>query len=452
MNDRQDLADNRRALGSYEEFQRVLAEREDAEEARIYESTEHSEHLQKTPANGAEKVFGTEANTYRTPTEHFAPPALAHEPKILESLDEQMGQLGLVGERHIARSAYLVHLSRLLDDPGRAVVKGASSTGKSYATECALEAAAPEYLWIRTQTSPLAMFYSEESFEHRTLVLYEANKLGDDDDPFARVVRTLLSEGKLAYEYTDALKHRTQYLEKTGPVAFISTVAKPTLDKEVETRILSLQSDASDKQTEDVVRSLLEDAVNPKAKPSFEEWHALDRWVADQPAGVVVPWAKALAGFNLAGPPRLRRDVTNLLALVRAHALLHRATRELDAHGRVIATLADYEVVRDLLSDALAIATDKAVRPGTREVVEAVEALRAQERPPPNVSMRAAARAAERSVSTASTDVQDALDRGYLIDRSTTRYMDLDVGEPMPTHEDLLPSVKALAEAAGKPR
>jgi hypothetical protein len=63
---------------------------------------------------------------------------------------------------------------------------------------------------------------------------------------------------------------------------------------------------------------------------------------------VVVPWGKALASFKLSGPPRLRRDITNLLSLVKAHALLHRATRAVDGRGRVIATFDDYEVVHEL--------------------------------------------------------------------------------------------------------
>ena len=45
-----------------------------------------------------------------------------------------------------------------------------------------------------------------------------------------------------------------------------------------------------------------------------------------------------------------------MLSLIRAHALLHRATRDLVA-GAVIATMADYAAVRylvtDLVSDAV---------------------------------------------------------------------------------------------------
>ena len=75
-----------------------------------------------------------------------------------------MDRLGLVGERATARATYLVHISRLLDKPAREVVKGDSSTGKSFASECALAAAAPEETYVRTQTSPLALFLLGRGF------------------------------------------------------------------------------------------------------------------------------------------------------------------------------------------------------------------------------------------------------------------------------------------------
>ena len=207
-------------------------------------------------------------------------------------------------------------------------------------------------------------------------MFYEANKLGDDDDQLARVLRTLLSEGNLRYEVTDPKTRSTILLEQDGPVSFISTVAKASLDKEIETRILSIHSDGSDEMTQNVVAALLNAAADTRSESDFSEWHALDRWLASGPAEVVVPWGPALAEFRLSGPPRLRRDITNLLSLAKAHALLHRGTRQLDSRGRLLATIRDYDVVRELLSEALAIATDKAVRSGTRNVVEAVAVLR----------------------------------------------------------------------------
>jgi hypothetical protein len=181
-------------------------------------------------------------------------------------------------------------------------------------------------LWVRTSTSPLALFYSEEDFRHRCLVFYEANRLDDDDDPLARVLRTLISENRLAHEVTVPEKRTSKLLEKEGPVAFISTTCKPNLGAEVETRILSLHSDGSDEQTAEVVKSILLAAGEAETEIDLSDWHELDRWLAQGPCEVVVPWGRALAEFGLSGPPRLRRDIANLLSLAQAHALLHRAT------------------------------------------------------------------------------------------------------------------------------
>jgi 5S rRNA maturation endonuclease (ribonuclease M5) len=384
------------------------------------------------PRAGSSVRSETERSTERPPND------LAKDPQILDRHDELMEAQGLVGERHISRATYLVHVSRLLREPAREVVKGDSSTGKSFAVECALAAAAPEYLYVRSQTSPLALFYSEEDFRHKTIVFFEANKLGDDDDELARMLRTLISEGKLAYEVTAPEKRSTVYLEKEGPVAFISTTCKASLDKEIETRILSLHSDNTDEQTKAVVSSILRAAIDTPLEPELADWHELDRWLAVGPREVVLPWAAAVAEFELSGPPRLRRDVSNLLALSRAHALLSRANRKIDPRERIVSTLEDYDVVRRLLADSLAVATDRAGRPGTRAIVEAVGRLR--ERGKKTVSASAASREAGRSKSTTHTDVHDALAGGYLIDRSPVESrFDLEVGDSLPDQDDLLP-------------
>jgi Bifunctional DNA primase/polymerase, N-terminal len=412
------------------------------------DSTERTERSGENPRH--ERDSAVRSGTERSPNgDRTLRPKLALAERILVLHDDLVGKLGLVGERHVSRCTFLVHISRLLAEPAREVVKGDSSTGKSFATECALKAAAPEALYVRTQTSPLALFYSDKDFRHKTLVFFEANKLGDDDDPLARVLRTLISEGRLAYEVTVPEKRSSQLLEKEGPVAFISTTCRASLDREIETRVISLYSDNSDEQTSAVVRSILESASRTPRDPDLSEWYALDRWLAQGPREVVLPWAPALATFQLSGPPRLRRDISNLLALAKAHALLHRATREIDGQGRIVSTLDDYDVVRGLLADAMAIATDKAVREGTRKIVEAVVALRAEGAV--RVSMSAASRKAGRSKSTTNTDVHDALEKGYLVSLSAApERFDLAAGDPLPDQDDLLPKTEDLRRAFGR--
>src|SRR5438034_11708608 len=63
------------------------------------------------------------------------------------------------------------------------------------------------------------------------------------------------------------------------------------------------------------------------------------------------------------------------LMLVRAHALLHQASRRKDDRGRIIAEIEDYRVVRELVADLVAVGVEATVKPEVREVVQAVGAL-----------------------------------------------------------------------------
>ena len=71
---------------------------------------------------------------------------------------------------------------------------------------------------------------------------------------------------------------------------------------------------------------------------------------------------------------RLRRDFGAVLNLIRSHALLHRATREMTG-GRIVATVEDYAVVRELISDLISEGAEATVPEIVRETVEAVERL-----------------------------------------------------------------------------
>ena len=90
---------------------------------------------------------------------------------------------------------------------------------------------------------------------------------------------------------------------------------------------------------------------------------------------VTIPFAHELAALADPRAVRLRRDFGALLALIRAHAILHQATRARDAHGRIIATLADYAAVFALVIDTLSEGVQATVSPAIRETVAAVAAL-----------------------------------------------------------------------------
>ena len=96
--------------------------------------------------------------------------------------------------------------------------------------------------------------------------------------------------------------------------------------------------------------SLLAEAERP---PRLDQrpWWELQDWLADGPTDVSIPFATELAKRVPPSAVRMRRDFGMLLGLISAHALLHRATRDKDARGRIVATLNDYAAVKALTED-----------------------------------------------------------------------------------------------------
>ena len=90
----------------------------------------------------------------------------------------------------------LILLSRVLKRPINALLKALSAAGKSYTIEAALRFHPPEAAHLMTGSSERALIYSEDSFEHRYLVVQEAAAM-QVDGIGASVMRELAWGGTL---------------------------------------------------------------------------------------------------------------------------------------------------------------------------------------------------------------------------------------------------------------
>jgi hypothetical protein len=313
------------------------------------------------------------------------PPVLAAEQQILPKFKRAVRTLGVVGEETTAATAYLVLTSRLLDRQASLAVKGHSSSGKSFTVEQTVRFLPPEAVVVMTAMSERALVYSTEEYAHRTLVLYEATALreGVEDNLTAYFVRSLLSEGRIEYPVTVRDKDgnfTTKTIVKEGPTNLVVTTTKVQVHAENETRVLSITTDDSRDQTARVLAALADEtdhAVN------LDEWVGLQRWLAAHgERRVTIPYAAKLASLVPPVAVRLRRDFGTLLALVRAHAILHQQNRKRDPAGRVIATLDDYAAVRDLVENVIAEGVAATVSPTIRSTVVAVQVLTEGEQAP----------------------------------------------------------------------
>jgi hypothetical protein len=378
-------------------------------------------------------------------------PELARQLRILDELAVALRSLGLVGEQRLAQTIYLVLTSRLLDKQVSAGVKGHSASGKSYVVETVTRFFPPEAYLKFTGMSERALIYSTENYAHRTLVVYEMTALreGVEDDLTSYFVRTLLSEGRIDYEVTIRGGNgnggfTTRKIEKSGPTNLIFTTTKTRVHAENETRILSLSTDDSRDQTKRVLVGL---AAESNGDGALEDWRDLQRWLATAEHRVSIPYAGRLAELIPPAAVRMRRDFGSLLALIRAHAVLHQASRDRDDEGRIIATIDDYVVVRNLVGDIIAEGIGSAVSDTVRETVEAVARYAPAEAE--GVSVRIIAELLELDKSNASRRLRVAADGGYLRNLEDKRGKPARwvVGDPLPNPVELLPDATQLATA-----
>jgi hypothetical protein len=142
-----------------------------------------------------------------------------------------------------------------------------------------------------------------------------------------------------------------------------------------------------------------------------------------------------------------------VLTLVRAHALLHRARRAVDKQERVMATLDDYEAVRELVGPIISSGVARGVKSETRRTVEAVAALGvgvvdgADEQA--SVTNDEIAKRLGLDKSSTSRRVNDAIAQGYIVNLEPLRGRPsrLVLGEPLPDDAPVLPSKDKLQAA-----
>jgi len=330
-----------------------------------------------------------------------------------------------------------------LDEPVSGVVKGLSSSGKSFTTEMTLKFFPEKALIVMTAMSERALIYMKEEFSHRTIVILEASGLREqreknESNLTAYFVRSLLSEGRIVYPVTVRDKEKgwaTTTITKNGPTNVILTTTATQLHGENETRLLSIPTNDSQEQTKAIMRRLAEGK-----SPTFDysPWHKLQEWLATQEKNqVVIPYAADLAEKVPPVAVRLRRDFGSVLRLIRAHALLHQCTRERDNDGRIVATEADYLAVRELVADLIADGVGATVPTTVRETVEAVSKQDTGE----GATVKAVGESLKLDRSAAQRRIQSARERGYIVNLEEKRGKPgrYAVGDPLPEEIDLLP-------------
>lgn len=307
---------------------------------------------------------------------------LAEAEELLEHLRRGLSRDGYVGSTAIPELVYLAAGGTTILDPATCkqpvsiAIGGSSGSGKNYAAESALAFLPPSLCHLTSGMSGKALVYDRRDLRNAYLYVPEGSAIAADSDA-ALMLRTLISEGRLAYQVVvtrDNAAPVTELVEREGPTGLIVTSSAVKVDRDLETRMLRLHV-ADDPELTRAIAVRIGVAFELGGIPEGDRsaWHALYRWHRlTGPHRVRVPFAPQVSHSIPPAAVRLRRDVAVLWTLVAAHAALHRLNREHHRDGVIVAHLRDYAAVRELLEPVLATSAGTALPAWASETWQAL--------------------------------------------------------------------------------
>jgi len=303
-------------------------------------------------------------------------------PDLLDRLGDDLGAMGVVGERTNLVVCYLATVSRLCERPFGVLVQSSSSAGKSTVTEAVCSLVPDEDLVSLSAITSQALYYlGNGGLTRKVLAISEEH--GAASASYA--LKLLVSEGRLSIASTgkdrSSGKLSTNSYEIAGPVSLVMTTTATDIDPELENRLVVLGVDEDATQTQAILDAQrqgasLEGLLARSSRDRLRHLHANIQRLLD-PFPVVIP--DRTAEFP-ATATRHRRDHMKLLSIISAVTLLHQHQREHRTANTPDGTTITYlEATEEDVANGLALARSVLVRgsdnlaPQTARLLRAVE-------------------------------------------------------------------------------
>jgi hypothetical protein len=369
--------------------------------------------------------------------------AVFEAPDPLELIKAAIQAQGYGGTLDVPIIAYLAATSRVLKMekglamPVHLLLIAQPGVGKSYSFDVVL-LLLPEEAKHRIEAgSGKVLIYDDAPLRHRVLVFSEADSLPkDEDNPATSALRNLMTDHHLHYKVVvpdqETGGFKIQEVNKAGPTVLFTTSVK-RLPSQLDSRIFTLEVPDDKEQTTAALRTQaqLELRGRPEPHQGLIAFQSLLQELA--PWEVVVPFVERFAETiaKLPNASRIKRDFARLLSLVKSVAVLRHQHRERDEKNRIVAQIADYEVVYHLVNKMFETSVNK-VSDKIRQVVQAVEELKAAGVTP--ISVTAVGNRLGTTKQAAHYSIKTALSEGWLVNTESRRGypFNLDIGEPLP--------------------
>jgi hypothetical protein len=319
--------------------EKAKEEKEEKAEANEEERSDSSDALADTPEDILE-----EANEF------------LKSPNLFKRLTKDLELIGIAREVILAVTIYLVATSRKLQQPLSGCVKSASSSGKSHVTHTVLEFFPSEDVVTAADMTQSSLYYLPPgSLRHKVVFVAERRHVARGDEGGAAnatlALREMISHGRIDkwVPVRSDNGFTTVHIEQEGPIAYMETTTQDQVFEEDATRLLSLTTDESPKQTQAILkRQALEAAGEGGSEEQRERIRSVHQTAQRmlKPLRVripyapklVIPWTKVVA----------RRAFPQLLGCIRAVALLRQFQKAV-VDGQIDADAEDYRVAYRLM-------------------------------------------------------------------------------------------------------
>ena len=370
-------------------------------------------------------------------------------PDPLKVIQRAISASGYGGDNKLPFIIYIAMTSRVLHlrDGGMLVhllLLGPTSAGKSYTVLVCLRLL-PEATYVLIDAgSPRTLIYDSADLKHKVLIYGEADSLlSGEDNPAASAMRNLLQDGHLHYDVTvrddETGEWTVRKVRKQGPTVLVTTAVE-ALRAQLMSRLFTLDVSGDARQ----VKAALETQALVGLEGPPQE--ADDALIAFQeylqvlaPWPVVVPFVKELADAIGKGnnSPRVLRDFQRLLSMIKAVAVIRHRLRATDIQGRLVADIADYEFIYNLVGE-MYTASVTGITQGMTDVVTKVRELLASDTV---VKITYSVLSKELRVhrDLVKRRVGTAIHNGWLVNRETRKNYQADIvsGDPLPDKQGL---------------
>jgi uncharacterized protein (DUF983 family) len=209
----------------------------------------------------------------------------------------------------------------------------------------------------------------------------------DSENIVSTILRTLLwqdntdSADYLLTEWVGG-RAKARTLKLPRQITLISTRVDLPKDEQLVTRFFVVEVKETPEKRQSVLSAIArqwQDSERPDPDALRQPVVAFMEWVQRRTWRVIIPFADALMALLSQLPPAERdyRDAANLLRLIAASAIWHLSHRQHaigDEGVTVVADLADYALVRQLVAPAFAKTRAFALSEGERQIVDALRA------------------------------------------------------------------------------